>query len=77
MMTANDLNSDDVQNFEENPLEWVLMNTDQMLNRMEKHPTQTTETIWKISNSPLGQGTSTGVRAVAKMTVKAGKMVQT
>lgn len=53
-------------------MDWVLTSTDQMLNEMEKNPSQATETIWKLSNSPIGKGTAAGVRTAAKVTIKAG-----
>ena len=60
------------RSFEEDPVEWMLTSTDQMLNEMEKNPDSTTEAIWKISNSPIGKGTAAGVRTAAKLTIKAG-----
>jgi len=57
---------------EGNPVQWVLSNTDNMLNKMGKNPDSTVETLWRISNSPLGQGTAAGVRNTAKAALKAG-----
>ena len=62
-----------VKNFEENPVDWVLTTTDQMLNDMERNPNAATETLWRISNSPIGKGTAASVRTAAKVTLKAGQ----
>ena len=72
MEIKGDEETEELKSFEENPVEYILTSTDQMLNDLEKNPDQTTETIWKISNSPIGKSTAAGVRTAAKVTIKAG-----
>eukprot|EP00210_Caulerpa_lentillifera_P004887 g4663.t1 len=64
--------SSDEMSFEKNPVNWMLANADEMLDEMERNPNQTTKAIWKVANSPIGQGTAAGVRTAAKVTLKTG-----
>jgi len=52
----------------------TIFSADEMLNEMEKNPTEATKAIWQMSNSPIGKGTAAGVRTAAKVTLKAGKI---